>query len=143
VTEARATRDGYDPPLPAAFLWQGGYGEVASVPAYSLLAVSAGTSFGTAAAMVVNYHTVVFALDRRGRVREAETVLVLGAAGGIGTPAIQVPHGLGARAIGGVANVGQRATALSAGADNVWSSRRASRPRTRCRAGSCGRETSA
>jgi NADPH2:quinone reductase len=103
----------------AAFLWQGGYAEVASVPAHSLVAVPYGTSLSTAAAMVVNYHTVLFGLDRRGHVSEGETVLVLGAAGGIGSAAIQVSHGLGARAIGGVANEEQRETALAAGADDV------------------------
>jgi NADPH2:quinone reductase len=89
------------------------------VPAHSLVEVPDGTSLSTAAAMVVNYHTVLFALDRRGHVREGETVLVLGAAGGIGSAAIQVSHGLGARAIGGVPSQEQRETALAAGADEV------------------------
>jgi hypothetical protein len=42
---------------------------------------------------VVNYHTVLFALFRRGRVQRGETVLVMGAGGGIGTAAVQVALG--------------------------------------------------
>jgi NADPH2:quinone reductase len=103
----------------AAFVWDGGYADVATVPLNALVAVPEGTSLTAAAAMVVNYHTVLFALDRRGHVQSGETVLVLGAAGGIGTAALQVANGLGARTIGGVANEEQRATAQAAGADDV------------------------
>jgi NADPH2:quinone reductase len=69
--------------------------------------------------MVVNYHTVLFALDRRGKVTAGETVLVLGAGGGIGTAALQVANGLGARTIGGVGNKQQLETAKAAGADDA------------------------
>jgi NADPH:quinone reductase len=69
--------------------------------------------------MVVNYHTVHFALSRRGRVQPGETVLVMGAGGGIGTAAIQVARGLGARAVAGVADENQAATARAAGAPEV------------------------
>jgi NADPH2:quinone reductase len=103
----------------AAFVWQGGYAEVATISLRALMAVPDGTSLAAAAAMVVNYHTVLFALDRRGKVQPGETVLVLGAGGGIGTAALQVAKGLGARAIGGVASEEQRDTAEAAGADDV------------------------
>jgi NADPH2:quinone reductase len=103
----------------AAFLWQGGYAETASALPRALVAVPDGTSLSDAAAMIVNYHTVLFALERRGQVKQGEVVLVLGAAGGIGTAALQVAHGLGARAIGGVADEGQAETATAAGADDV------------------------
>jgi NADPH:quinone reductase len=102
-----------------AFLWQGGYAEVARVPLRAMMPVSDGTELATAAAMVVNYHTTLFALERRGQVREGETVLVLGAAGGIGTAGMQVAKGLGARVIGGVADEGQADVASAAGADDV------------------------
>ena len=103
----------------AAFVWQGGYAEVAAVPPQALVAVPDHVDFETAAAMVVNYHTVLFALDRRGQVRPGEIVLVLGAAGGIGTAAVQVANGLGAHTIAGVAAEHQAATAEAAGADQV------------------------
>ena len=66
--------------------------------------------------MVVNYQTVLFALQHRGLLRSGETVLVLGAAGGIGTAAVQVAEGLGARVIAGVASDAQAQTARAAGA---------------------------
>jgi NADPH2:quinone reductase len=69
--------------------------------------------------MVVNYHTVLFALSRRGRVQPGETVLVMGAGGGIGTAAVQVARGLGARVVAGVADQDQVATAQAAGAPKV------------------------
>ncbi|MDP9347502.1 MAG: NADPH:quinone oxidoreductase family protein [Actinomycetota bacterium] len=102
----------------AAFVWQGGFAQVASVPPRALVEVLDETELSTAA-MVVNYHTVLFALDRRARTQRGERVLVLGAAGGIGTAGLQVAKGLGARVVGGVANDEQRATAVAAGADEV------------------------
>jgi D-arabinose 1-dehydrogenase-like Zn-dependent alcohol dehydrogenase len=104
----------------AAFVWQGGYAEVAAVPAHALMPVLDDTSLSTAAAIIVNYHTVLFALDRRGKLQEGETAMILGAGGGIGTAALQVARGLGAsKTIGGVANEEQAATARDAGADEV------------------------
>jgi NADPH:quinone reductase len=103
----------------AAFIWDGGYADVAAVPLNAMVAMAPSTDFATAAGMVVNYQTVYFALARRGRLQAGETVLVLGAAGGIGTAALQVARGLGARVIGGVADEAQRAIAQAAGADDV------------------------
>lgn len=103
----------------SAFIWQGGYAELARVPVRALSPVPDGADLTTAAAMVVNYHTVHFGLDRRGRLREGETLLVLGAAGGIGTAALQVGRGLGARVIAGVADDAQAVTATAAGAEEV------------------------
>ena len=45
--------------------------------------------------MILNYHTVYFALKLRGRLQEGERVLVHGAAGGVGTAALQVAKALG------------------------------------------------
>jgi NADPH2:quinone reductase len=103
----------------AAFGWQGGYAETAVVPLRTLMAVPDGTALDAAAAMVVDYHTVLFALARRGAVRDGETVMVLGAGGGIGTAALQVAKGLGATVVGGVANAAQAEIAQAAGADHV------------------------
>lgn len=103
----------------AAWIRDGGYAERARVPVDSLAPLPDEADFDTGAAMVVNYHTVHFALSRRGRLTAGETLLVLGAGGGIGTAAVQVGRGLGARVIGGVANGEQVATARAAGADEV------------------------
>jgi NADPH:quinone reductase len=103
----------------AAFVWQGSFAEQAAVPLNSLVRVPDDVDFAAAAAMVVNYHTVLFALARRGRVQPGETVLVMGAGGGIGTAAVQVALGLGARVVAGVADEDQVATAQAAGAPDV------------------------
>jgi NADPH2:quinone reductase len=103
----------------AAFVWDGGFADEVEVPIEALVPIPDGTEFGTAAAMIVNYHTVHFALHRRGRMNSGETLLVLGAGGGIGTAAVQVGKALGGRVLAGVANEGQRVTAEEAGADEV------------------------
>lgn len=100
----------------AAFIWQGGFAEQVAAPLNSIVHVPESVDLEFAAAMLVNYHTVHFALSRRGAVKAGETVLVLGAAGGIGTAAVQVAAGLGARVIAGVADSDQAHTAAAAGA---------------------------
>jgi NADPH:quinone reductase len=103
----------------AAFVWQGSFAEQAAIPLNALVRVPDEVDFAAAAAMVVNYHTVHFALSRRGGLQPGETVLVMGAGGGIGTAAVQVALGLGARVVAGVADEDQVATARSAGAPDV------------------------
>lgn len=103
----------------SAFVWQGAFAEQVVVPVQTAAEVPSGMSLTTAAGMIVNYQTVTFALDRRARLQAGEVVLVLGAAGGIGTAAVQVAKGLGAKVIGGVADLAQVEVARSAGADEV------------------------
>src|SRR3954467_12622425 len=55
--------------------------------------------FAEGAALVLNYHTALFALKYRGRLTEGEWVLVHGAAGGVGTASLQVAKALGAHTI--------------------------------------------
>lgn len=100
----------------ASFIWQGGFAEQAVVPLNAVARVPEAIDFTSAAAMIVNYQTVLFALQRRARTSKGETVFVMGAAGGIGTAAVQVALGLGARVIAGVANESQIPTAEAAGA---------------------------
>jgi NADPH2:quinone reductase len=76
-------------------------------------------SFAQGAALVLNYHTAYFSLVIRGRLTEGETVLVHGAAGGVGTATIQVAKGLGARVIGVVSSDEKEQVARDAGADEV------------------------
>ncbi len=100
----------------AAFVWEGGCADRVVVPARAAFAVPDGLTAAEAAATVVNYHTVHFALARRGALRPGETVLVLGAGGGIGTAGVQVAAALGARVIAGVADEAQATVAAAAGA---------------------------
>jgi NADPH2:quinone reductase len=67
----------------------------------------------------MNYLTALFALEERGGLREGETVLVHGAAGGVGTATLQVAKGLGARTIAVVSTEEKAAFARAAGADEV------------------------
>lgn len=103
----------------AAFVWSGGYAEQVYVPLNAVFPLPAGMDFRTGAATIINYHTTHFALARRGQLKRGDTLLVLGAAGGIGSAAAQVGRGLGARVIGGVANEAQLDAAREAGAHEV------------------------
>ncbi|MFC5749833.1 NADPH:quinone oxidoreductase family protein [Actinomadura rugatobispora] len=71
------------------------------------------------AGLIMNYQTAHFGLHRRGGLRAGEVVLVHGAAGGVGTAAIQVARGLGARVIGVVSTGEKAAVAARAGAHDV------------------------
>ena len=67
----------------------------------------------------MNYHTSHFALIHRGQLREGETVLVHGAAGGVGTAAIQVAKAAGGKSIAVVSSDDKERVAREAGADEV------------------------
>jgi len=103
----------------AAYIPRGGYAEVVVAKPSVTFPLPDELSFHQGAAFAMNFQTVHFALVRRGRVKAGEHVLVHGAAGGVGTAAIQVAKGLGATVTAVVdsdANVG---VAESAGADAV------------------------
>lgn len=100
----------------------GGYGNAAervASPADSTFALPDGVSLDEGAALPMNYLTAQFALAERGRLRPGETVLVHGAAGGVGTATLQVAKGYGARTIAVVSTDEKAAIARAAGADEV------------------------
>ena len=103
----------------AAFCALGGFAELAVAPAFFTFALPDALDDAQGAGLVLNYHTAYFALRSRGRLREGETVLVHGAAGGVGTAALQVARGLGARTIAVVSTEAKARVALEAGADEV------------------------
>jgi NADPH2:quinone reductase len=103
----------------AAFCMTGGFAEVAVAPAFLTFPLPEELDFGQGAGLVLNYHTAWFALRLRGRLREGETVLVHGAAGGVGTAALQVARGLGGRAIAVVSTDAKERVARDAGAAEV------------------------
>jgi NADPH:quinone reductase len=103
----------------AAFPMLGGWAEVAVAPAYMVFPLPDALDFAQGAALILNYHTAYFALALRGRLRAGETVLVHGAAGGVGTAALQVAKGLDARAIAVVSSDEKERVAREAGADEV------------------------
>jgi NADPH:quinone reductase len=77
----------------------GGFAEQVAIDARSVRAIPASMTFGQAATFVQSYETMLFAYTRRTTVREGETVLVLGAGGGIGLAAVDLARVLGLRPI--------------------------------------------
>lgn len=103
----------------AAFCMLGGFAEVAVAPEFLCFKLADELDFAQGAALVLNYHTAYFALKLRGRLAEGETVLVHGAAGGVGTASLQVAKGLGARTLAVVSSDEKEQVARDAGADEV------------------------
>ena len=103
----------------AAFPMLGAFAEVAVAPEFLTFALPDELDFAQGAGLILNYHTAYFALRLRGRLAEGETVLVHGAAGGVGTAALQVARGLGARTIAVVSSDAKEQVAREAGADEV------------------------
>jgi NADPH2:quinone reductase len=83
----------------AAFGSTGGFATHACVPAALVMPLPAGFAFDDASAFVLTYATTHHALLDRAALKPGETLLVLGAAGGVGTAAIQVGKVVGARVI--------------------------------------------
>ncbi|SDD49866.1 NADPH2:quinone reductase [Geodermatophilus telluris] len=103
----------------AAFPGFGGFAEVAAADPGFVFPLPDGVSFEQGAALPMNYLTMHFALRRRGQLREGETVLVHGAAGGLGTAGIQLARAYGARVLAVVSSEAKGEAARAAGADEV------------------------
>jgi NADPH:quinone reductase len=103
----------------AAFCTLGAFAEIAVAPEWLTFPLADGLDFSQGAGLILNYHTAYFALKFRGRVSEGETVLVHGAAGGVGTATLQVAKGLGARTIAVVSTDEKERVAREAGAGEV------------------------
>jgi NADPH:quinone reductase len=103
----------------AAFCALGGFAEMAAAPEFLTFPLADTLDFAQGAGLILNYHTAWFALKLRGRLAAGETVLVHGAAGGVGTAALQVAKGLGARTIAVVSSDEKEEVARGAGADEV------------------------
>ena len=95
--------------------WQ----EVIDVPPGRVLPLPDGMSFEAAAAAPLNYLTGLFALVRRARALAGETLLVHGAAGGVGTAALQLGKALGLRTIAVAGDETKREFAVRCGADHA------------------------
>ncbi len=103
----------------AAFCALGGFAEVAVAPEYLTFALPNALDFAQGAGLILNYHTAYFCLVTRGRLTSGETVLVHGAAGGVGTAVLQVCKALGASTIALVSTGAKGEVAKDAGADHV------------------------
>ena len=101
----------------AAFGGTGGFGTHAIVKAALAMPLPAGFAFDDAAAFVLTYATSHHALLDRAALKAGETVLVLGAAGGVGTAAIQIAKAVGARVIAATSSDAKCALCKQLGAD--------------------------
>ncbi len=97
----------------------GGYAEYFTWPAKSLIPFNDALSFEQAAALLVNYGPVWFGLIDRARLKEGETLVVTGAAGGCGHAALDIARMSGARAIAVTRSPDKVAALRDAGADAV------------------------
>jgi NADPH2:quinone reductase len=98
---------------------QGGYAEAITVRADQCYGLPSSMSFTAAASLSLVYDTAWFALRDRARLESGETVLVLGASGGVGHAAVQLAHAMGARVLAGIARPETAASVQAAGADAV------------------------
>ena len=98
---------------------QGGYAETVAVRADQCYRLPARMPFLEAASLSLVYDTAWFALRERARLRPGETVLVLGASGGVGRAAVQLACAMGARVLAGIARPERAAVVRAAGADAV------------------------
>ena len=96
-----------------------GLAEAVVVPAGKLHRIPDGVSDEAAASLLLTYGTSIHALQDRARLKAGETMLVLGAAGGVGLSAIELGKAYGARVIAAVSNEEKAHAARDAGADDV------------------------
>lgn len=98
----------------------GAFAQRLLAPAAACCAISEGIGFDTAAALALTYQTAWFALMDRARLQPGESVLVLGASGGVGVASLQLARALGAgRVIAAVRAEADAVVARTAGADGV------------------------
>lgn len=95
----------------------GGFAEQVAVAAGSVAPLPAGFDLARAASFTQSYCTALFALARRTTVDPGETVLVLGAGGGLGLASVDVAHALGARVVAAASSAAKLAAATAAGAE--------------------------
>jgi len=97
----------------------GGYAEEIVLDAASVVPIPGAMDFVTAAAFPVAYGTSHFALTHRGHLAPGETLLVLGAAGGVGLTAVEIGKAMGARVIAAAGGEEKLAVARAHGADEL------------------------
>jgi NADPH2:quinone reductase len=102
-----------------AFTVHGAFAEEIRLDAQRVLPIPEGMDFETASALLLTYGTMDHALRDRGAVRPGETVLVLGAAGGVGIASIEIAKALGARVIACASSDQKLAVCREHGADSV------------------------
>jgi NADPH2:quinone reductase len=102
-----------------AFTTYGAFADEVKTEARRLLVIPAGMNFEQAAAFGLTYATADHALRDRAQLQPGETLLVLGAAGGVGIAAIEIGKAIGARVIAGASTDEKLALCRAHGADET------------------------
>ncbi|MCU1717981.1 NADPH:quinone oxidoreductase family protein [Pseudomonas sp. 5P_3.1_Bac2] len=97
----------------------GSFAEQVAVPAYNVLPMPESMDFTTAAAFGMTYGTSMHALKQRAHLQPGETLLVLGASGGVGLAAVEIGKALGATVIAAASSAEKLEVARKAGADHL------------------------
>jgi NADPH:quinone reductase len=102
-----------------AMIGHGGLAEKVVVSTAQAIPLPPERSFEEGSALILTYATSIHALLDRGRLRAGQTLLVLGAAGGVGLAAVELGKAYGARVVAAVSSEEKAAAARAAGADAV------------------------
>jgi NADPH2:quinone reductase len=97
----------------------GAFAEQVAVPGYNVLPIPPSMDFNTAAGFSMTYGTSMHALKQRANLQPGETLLVLGASGGVGLAAVEIGKAMGARVIAAASSAEKLAVAKAAGADEL------------------------
>ena len=102
-----------------SFSSHGAFAERVRTPAAAVMPIPDELDFVTASALLLAYGTTIHALADRGALKAGETLLVLGAAGGVGLAAVEIGKALGARVIAAASSAAKLAVCTAHGADAV------------------------
>ncbi|MGL4317877.1 MAG: NADPH:quinone oxidoreductase family protein [Pseudomonas sp.] len=97
----------------------GSFAEEVAVPGYNVIPVPADMDFASAAAFGMTYGTSMHALKQRANLQPGETLLVLGASGGVGLAAVEIGKAMGAKVIAAASTAEKLEVARKAGADHL------------------------
>ncbi|KIH80974.1 NADPH:quinone oxidoreductase family protein [Pseudomonas batumici] len=97
----------------------GSFAEEVKVPGYNVMPIPAAMDFTTAAAFSMTYGTSMHALKQRAQLQPGETLVVLGASGGVGLAAVEIGKAMGARVIAAASSAEKLAVAKALGADEL------------------------
>jgi NADPH:quinone reductase-like Zn-dependent oxidoreductase len=102
-----------------AMIGHGGLAEKVAIDATRASPLPAERSFEEGSALILTYATAIHALLDRGRLKAGETLLVLGAAGGVGLAAVELGKAFGARVVAAVSSEEKAVAAREAGTDSA------------------------
>ncbi|HWI88122.1 MAG TPA: NADPH:quinone oxidoreductase family protein [Sphingomicrobium sp.] len=97
----------------------GGLVEKIVIPARAAIRLPSERTFEEGSALLLTYATAIHALLDRGRLQTGQTLLVLGAAGGVGMAAVEIGKAVGARVVAAASSAEKAAAARQAGADEA------------------------